>query len=349
MKQIVLITLVFLCFSSGSGHPPKTRKPKNIILMIGDGTGLVHLYAAYTAKGGHLNIYDYAKAIGLSLTASFDDYITDSAAGATAISAGKKTRNGMIGMGPDSSTVKTLSEEAFEKGFSTGAVVTCELPHATPASFYAHQPSRKMYRQIAADMTRNPAATILIGGGLPYFDTIALKQAGYKVSVGAQAMENNTGDRQICFSDTLKQPLPAPLRGPWLQRGSMHAINQLSKNKKGFFLMIEGSQIDWGAHNNDSAHTLAEAIDFDDAAGAVLEWAKKDKNTLVIITADHECGGLTLHGFNPKTQTPAMHFSSGHHTAEPVPVYAFGPGAEHFGGVYQNTEIYFKIRQLLKW
>lgn len=113
--------------------------------------------------------------------------------------------------------------------------------------------------------------------------------------------------------------------------------------------MIEGSQIDWGAHNNDSAHTLAEAIDFDDAAGAVLEWAKKDKNTLVIITADHECGGLTLHGYHPKTQTPSMHFSSGHHTAEPVPVYAFGPGAEHFTGVYQNTEIYSKIRQLLKW
>lgn len=335
------------CLGAAFALPNKPRKPKNIVLMIGDGTGLVHLYAAYTAKGGHLNIYDYAKALGLSITASFNDYITDSAAGATAISTGKKTRNGMIGMGPDSSSLKTISESAYDKGLSTGAVVSCELPHATPASFYAHQPSRKMYSQIAADITLNPASSILIGGGLPYFDTLALKKAGYSISVGSEAMERNQGKRQVCFTDTLKEPLPAPLRGPTLQKGSMHAIRHLSKNKNGFLLMIEGSQIDWGAHNNDSAHTIAEAIDFDNAAGEVLKWAQKDRNTLVIITADHECGGLTLHGYDKSSNRPVMHFSSGHHTAEPVPVYAFGPGAEAFIGVYQNTEIYHKMMKLL--
>lgn len=325
----------------------KPKKPKNIILMIGDGTGLVHLYAAYTANGGQLNIFDYAKAVGISITASFNDYITDSAAGATAFSTGQKTKNGMIGMGPDSIALKTIAESAFEKGMSTGAVVTCELPHATPASFYAHQPSRKMYPEIARNMTANKAATVLIGGGLPYFDTNALKNAGYSVTVGSDRMLKNSGNRQICFTDTMKEPLAAPQRGPVLSLGSKHAISMLSKNKKGFFLMIEGSQIDWGAHNNDSAHTLAEAIDFDNAAGEVLQWAKKDKRTLVIITADHECGGLTLHGYNKKDKTPVMHFSTGHHTAEPVPVFAFGPGSELFSGVYQNTAIYFKMMQLL--
>jgi alkaline phosphatase len=206
-----------------------------------------------------------------------------------------------------------------------------------------------MYSQIAADMTRNTATSILIGGGLPYFDTGALKKAGYSVSVGAEAMEKNQGKRQVCFTDTLKEPLPAPARGPILTKGSMHAIQHLSQNKNGFFLMIEGSQIDWGAHSNDSAHTIAEAIDFDNAAGEVLKWAQKDRNTLVIITADHECGGLTLHGYDKSSSRPVMHFSSGHHTAEPVPVYAFGPGAEAFSGVYQNTEIYHKIKRLLKW
>jgi alkaline phosphatase len=348
MKRLSLFVSGILLFCSASAyHTTKPGKPKNIILMIGDGTGLVHLYAAYTAKGGQLNIFDYAKAVGISITASLSDYITDSAAGATALSTGQKTKNGMIGMGPDSTALKTIAESAYEKGMSTGAVVTCELPHATPASFFAHQASRKKYKAIVADMTQNSAATILIGSGLPYFDTAALKQAGYTVSVGIPAMHANKGARQICFTDTLKEPHPATVRGATLTAGSAHAIKHLSKNKKGFFLMIEGSQIDWGAHNKDSAHTLSEAIDFDNAAGAVLEWAKQDKNTLVIITADHECGGLTLHGYNAKDKTPVMHFSSGHHTAEPVPVFAFGPGAQAFSGVYQNTDIYNKMMRLL--
>ena len=347
MKLWGIVLPFVLVFNSVAAGNLKPRKPKNIILMIGDGTGLVHLYAAYTAKGGQLNIFDYAKAVGISITASLNDYITDSAAGATAFSTGQKTNNGIIGMGSDSTTLKTIAESAYENGMSTGVVVTCELPHATPASFYAHQPSRKKYKAIAADITQNPAATIMVGGGLPYFDTNALKKAGYCVSIGINAMQQNTGARQICFIDTLKEPLPAPSRGPALETGSMHAISKLSKNKKGFFLMIEGSQIDWGAHNNDSAHTIAEAIDFDNAAGEVLAWAKKDKNTLVVITADHECGGLTLHGYDAKNKRPVIHFSSGHHTAEPVPVYAFGPGAELFSGVYQNTAIYFKMMKLL--
>jgi alkaline phosphatase len=347
MKRIVLISLALLLSGQAQASQIKPRKPKNIILMIGDGTGLVHLYAAYTALGGHLNIYSFAEAIGLSITSSSDDYITDSAAGATAFSTGQKTKNGMIGMGPDTFAIETISELAFRKGKSTGAVVTCELPHATPASFYSHQPSRKMYPEIVADLTKNKAASMLIGGGLPYFDTVALRKAGYSVSIGLAAMQNNNGSRQVCFIDTLKEPLPATLRGPSLVQGCGHAIKQLSKNKKGFFLMVEGSQIDWGAHNNDSAHTIAEAIDFDQAAGEVLRWAKQDKNTLVIITADHECGGLTLHGYDAINHRPVMHFSSGHHTAEPVPVYAFGPGSETFSGVYQNTAIYHKMVKLL--
>ncbi len=315
--------------------------------MIGDGTGLVHLYAAYVAKGGQLDIYAFAKHIGLSITASANDFVTDSAAGATALSIGSKTNNGMIGVLPDSSKRETIAETAAKKGLSTGAVVTCELPHATPAAFYAHQPSRKMYAEIVKDMTANTAASILIGGGLPYFDTNALKSAGYSVSVGTETMSKNTGKRQICFIDTLKEPLPVAQRGPTLVHGSVHAIQHLSKNKKGFFLMIEGSQIDWGAHNNDSAHTIAEAIDFDLAAGEVLKWAKNNKRTLVIITADHECGGLTLHDYDKVNKRPTMNFSSGHHTAEPVPVYAFGPGSEAFSGVYQNTAIYHKMMDLL--
>jgi alkaline phosphatase len=349
MKSLAALIVAFILSGQATALATiqRPKKPKNIILMIGDGMGLVHLYAAYVAQGGHSDIYQFAQHIGLSITASANDFITDSAAGATAISIGKKTNNGMIGVLPDSSKVETIAETAAAAGLSTGAVVTCELPHATPASFYAHQPSRKMYPQIVNDMTRNPAAHMLIGGGLPYFDTNALKTNGYSVSVGIEAMWKNTGARQICFIDTLKEPLPFSKRGSTLVKGSAHAVQQLSKNKKGFFLMIEGSQIDWGAHNNDSAHVIDEAIDFDLTAREMLRWAKNDKNTLVIITADHECGGLTMHDFDKGNKRPTMNFSTGHHTAEPVPVYAFGPGSEMFSGVYQNTDIYGKMMNLL--
>lgn len=315
--------------------------------MIGDGTGLAHLYAAYTAAGGQLSIYEFASFVGLSITASADDYVTDSAAGATAISTGVKTNNGMIGVAPDSASLPTISEIAAQNGLSTGTVVACELPHATPASFYAHQPSRKMYPQIARDMTNN-TATIMIGGGLPYFDTAALKARGFAVSIGSDAMRLNQGKRQVCFYNGDSSVSRASVRGNALSDGSLHALSLLSQNRKGFFLMIEGSQIDWGAHDNDSAYVVEEALDFDRTAAAVLQWARNDGNTLVIITADHECGGLTLHGYDSLNRRATMNFSTGHHTAEPVPVYAFGPGAEAFAGVYQNTEIYHKMMKLLR-
>ncbi len=315
--------------------------------MICDGTGLAHLYAAYAANGNTLSIYQWIQFVGLSITASADDFITDSAAGANAFSTGKKTKNGMLGMGPDSVALETITETAEKKGKSTGVVVTCELPHATPAAFYAHQPSREMYPQIAADLYKSNM-NILVGGGFPYYDSTALRKAGYQVSIGTEAMQNNHAKKQVCFYNT--DSVPASYmngRGDVLKAGSMHAINELSANKKGFFLMIEGSQIDWGGHYNDSDYVVQEALDFDRTALAVLEWAKKDGNTLVIITADHECGGLTLTGYDSTHKKAEVNFSTHHHTAEPVPVYSFGPGAEQFTGVYQNTEIYEKMRRLM--
>lgn len=326
--------------------PPK--KPKNIILMVGDGMGLVHLYAAYVANGGKLDIYAYAQSIGLSITKSADNLITDSAAGATAFATGQKTNNGMVSVAPDSTKLPTIAEQACAAGKSTGIVVSCELPHATPAAFYAHQPSRRMYPQIVKDMSQS-CANVMIGGGFPYFDTTLLGKNGFQVSVGMAEMRGNNSNKQVCFYNADSVPRRFTQgRGDALREGSLHAIDILSKNKNGFFLMIEGSQIDWGGHDNDSAYVIEEAVDFDRTAGAVLQWALNDKNTLVIITADHECGGLTLTDFDSLSNRPYMNFSTGDHTAEPVPVYAFGPGAAVFSGVYENTEIYVKMKTLFK-
>ena len=112
--------------------------------------------------------------------------------------------------------------------------------------------------------------------------------------------------------------------------------------------MIEGSQVDWAGHETDSTYLMAEMEDFDVAIRRVVAMAKADKNTLVIVTADHETGGLSLVGWDKKAQQPAMHFSTNHHTGIPVPVFAYGPGAEAFAGAYQNTEIYDKIKRLLE-
>ena len=112
--------------------------------------------------------------------------------------------------------------------------------------------------------------------------------------------------------------------------------------------MIEGSQIDWGGHENDSNYVISEVMDFDSTIAEVINWAKKDGETLVIITADHETGGLSLIGYDKKNNKPAMHFSTGHHSGIPVPVFAYGPGSELFAGVYENTEIHDKILQLLQ-
>ena len=137
-------------------------------------------------------------------------------------------------------------------------------------------------------------------------------------------------------------------RGDFLTDASMKGIECLSKNEKGFFLMIEGSQIDWGGHANDADYLISEMLDFDKTLGAVLDFAKTNGETLVVVTADHETGGFTLAPNESNYNEIAPSFSTGGHSATMIPVLAFGPGSETFTGIYENTEIYHKIMALLK-
>ena len=324
------------------------KKVKNVILMIGDGTGLAQWSAAQATIPQKLQVFSLAQYLGLSMTSSSNDYITDSGAGATAFSIGQKTYNGAIGVTKDSQPEFTLSERLHVKGKATGLVATCGLTHATPASFYAHQPSRKLDKQIANDFYGG-FIDVAIGGGLKFFDTSKLRESGHKVYVGHSNLETINDKQFVSFYDTNEHP-PKFLngRGDFERKASMAAIRNLNQNKNGFFLMIEGSQIDWGGHENDSNYVISEVLDFDSTIAEVINWANKDGETLVIITADHETGGLSLIGYDKKNNKPAMHFSTGHHSGIPVPVFAFGPGSELFAGVYENTEIHDKILQLLQ-
>ena len=387
MKQLVFIFITvgsLFGASSAFGKPKKPIKPKHIVLIIGDGTGLAQ-WSAYNAKRTQgINSMDSAAivftdfpVIGFSLTSSADAFITDSGAGATALATGKKANNYMIGMAADSTKPITISEIAHRMGKSTGIAVTCELTHATPGSFFAHQPSRKLMNEIGADFitgmsphdladlqerngqtdvgsqfVKKGSIDVALGGGRKYFDTNALKNNGYAIGTGYEAMKQlQNQSRRVVFYDD--QPFPPKAHegrnkeGMYLADASESVLNTMFLNPKGSFTMIEGSQVDWAGHENDSTYLMAEMEDFDVAIRRVIAMAKADKNTLVIVTADHETGGLSLTDWDKARSQPAMHFSTGHHTGIPVPVFAYGPGAELFSGSYQNTAIFTKIQDLL--
>ncbi len=350
---VLLFTLINLgCNTTKPADTKKIKKPKNIILMIGDGMGVSQIYAGMTANNGKLNI-EQCTYIGFSKTYSADDYLTDSAAGATAMATGSKTKNGYIGVDTLGNKLKTILEIAEEHELATGLVATSTITHATPASFIAHYPDRHEYEKLA-EYFLNTDIDVFIGGGKNNFNKRAdnkdlikeLIKKGYTVTNRIDEIKNIKSGKLAGF---VSESAPKSIingRGNMLEIASDKAIDLLKNNKKGFFLMIEGSQIDWGGHENNTAYIVSEVIDFDKVVGNVLAFAKADKNTLVIITADHETGGMTLNNGNIKTGELTAEYTSKGHTGVMVPVFAYGPGAENFTGIYENTEIFYKMIRL---
>ncbi len=333
-------------------HNFKTKIPKNIILMIGDGMGVSQVFAGLTANRGELFI-ENCRHIGFSRTQSYSGYITDSAAGATALSTGIKTYNGAIGVNNDTIPVRTILEEMEELGRATGLVSTSSITNATPASFIAHQKNREMNEAIALDFLKSEV-DVFIGGGLKYFKersdgkdlTVDLKEKGYKIYNDMEAI-SKVKKGKLAGLTAYKENGRVPERGDLLPTAAETAINILKKNKLGFFLMVEGSQIDWGSHRNNTIYTIEEMLDFDRTIGKVLEFASRNGETLVIITADHETGGMSIVGGDMEKGTVSGAFSTDYHTATMVPVFAYGPGAENFIGIMENTDIYLKMKRLM--
>ena len=333
-------------------QPSGKKQPKNIILMIGDGMGLAHVYSAMTANGGHLYLENF-KNIGFSKTYSSDNYITDSAAGGTALSTGVKTYNGAIGVDPDKKPVPNIRELAEKKGLKTGLVSTSAITHATPASFIAHVSSRSSYEDIASDFLKTNI-DVFIGGGIKNFEerkdgknlSKELKDKGYHVLYNIDDIQKVKSGKLAGFT-AQEHDAPMPERGEVLVPATQTAINLLSQNKKGFFLMVEGSEIDFLAHENKTPGVVLETLDFDRAIGAALKFAAANRETLIIVTADHETGGMTLNDGDYKKGSLTGKFTTGGHTGTAVPIYAFGPGAEQFTGFMENTDIAKKMMKLL--
>lgn len=332
----------------------KFRHPKNVILMIGDGMGTAQVYAGYTAKKGNMNITGMPVS-GFVTTFSANNYITDSGASGTAFATGTKTKNYSIGVDTNGKAVPSILELAEQRGLATGLVSTSAITHATPASFIAHTSNRSKYADIAFDFLRTDI-DVFIGGGYNHFArridslnlTDSLKTRGYVVTRDLKNVNIQTTDRLAALLADEHMPRMSKGRGNMLPDATELALKMVSRNKKGFFIMIEGSQIDWAGHDNDASYIVDEVVDFDNAVGKALEFAAKDGETLVIVTADHETGGFGITGGNLAKGEIQGAFLIKDHSATMVPLFAFGPGSEKFSGVQDNTDIFKKCVELLK-
>ena len=330
-------------------------EPTNVILIIGDGMGVPQVYASVVAAMGDSSAFLRFPYSGFSRTYSRNKYRTDSAAGGTALTTGHKVDNYHVNWGPDSTRYNTLFDDAKAQGMSTGFVVTSSVLDATPAATYGHVPYRKMFDTLSLQMAQCQH-DVMIGGGRKYFftqnrkdglaplDTLARR--GYAVVNTVDSMNRFGGDKLVALLYD-GDPLTAPARGNVLAQSAKKAIAMLSRNPKGFALMIEGSQIDWACHNNDTAYLRAELADFEEMLHDVIDYAQRDGNTLIVVTADHETGGVTLPDGDIGKGRNEVKFLWGSHTGCMVPVFALGPGAQYFSGIQENTDIPEKIRWLM--
>ena len=336
-----------------SVNEPGGKKVKNVIFMIGDGMGLEQLSTAWIVNNRHLNITDNFSNIGIQWTYSASKLVTDSAAAGTALATGSKTRNGAIAMSTENVPMETLSEYAKSKGKKTGTSVVCRICDATPAVFSTHALDRDSLYNITAQFV-DSKLDFLFGGGLKWWEgrpdgrdlTAEVEAKGYtfvKDIESLKAVENGP----VIALTAYKELPPALDRGTEHQESVKKAL-ELLDNKKGFFLMIEGSCIDDWCHANKVGYAVEEILDFDRTVGTVLEWAAKDGETLVIVTADHSTGAMTLQGGNIKEQSVAVNFSNTGHNGVALPVYAWGPRADEFVGIYENAELSKKIKKLIK-
>jgi alkaline phosphatase len=361
MKMIVINLFLIVIFGLYTGYGQSEPTVKNIIFFIGDGMGIDQISVArieHLGADGLLNL-DKLPVTGLVKTHSIDNLITDSAAGATAMATGYKTRNGMVGVLPDSTAVLTILEAARDRGMSTGLVVTSSITHATPACFASHVASRANQSGIARQLLHEKV-DVLLGGGRMYFLSSGTPGSVRKDTLNLIKMAVNAGYSYLESRDELLSSGSGKLLGlfardgfenkpdePSLAEMTEKALDILSKNETGFFLMVEGSQIDWGGHENNLAYTTRELLAFDQALRKGVEFADAYGNTLIVVTADHETGGLDILGGQLNGQDLQINWATKHHTAQMVPLYAFGPHASEFAGTRDNTSIPVLMARLL--
>ncbi len=342
----------------GSYHPTYSSDgasytPKNIILMIGDGTGLAQIASGYFANNEDLTYFNL-KHLGWVTTRSATDFTTDSAASGTAYATGQKTYNYSIGMDLQKRPIPNIPERVKPHGIIAGVVSTDDLNGATPASFFAHQEDRGMTDEIWADIPASAIMYFAAGSKEKFEKRPAATQKAIKE---AFTVVYSLEDPACAKAEKLGVLPPAVETGyivngrtDFLPKATRQAIDFLNTRKqegKGFFLMVEGARIDKACHGNDFPSAVKELLDFDKAIAEAIKFADEDGNTLVVISADHETSGLAVWDGDPKKgNVEGVHVSGGH-TAIPVPLFAYGPHAQDFMGVQGNEQVAQKILKLL--
>ena len=359
---------------------PIKNKPKNIILLISDGMSLTQVSTYRLLKGGPNEriAVDKFPVSGIVLTHSENAIVTDSASSATAFSTGRKTNNGALGLDEDNKILENFTEIIDRYGYVSSLISTSEITHATPAAYASHVDLRWKTDEISLQMMESNVMTIL-GGGRHFF---LPEDLGGKRSDGLNLLEQMESSRMVMtekkeldsfdhsdlgkvvglFADEALRDKEKPENHVFEPSSSEmlnFAINRSEKFNengcKGFFIMLEGSQVDWAGHANDLNYLKREMQDFDEAVELALDYATQNQDTLVIATADHETGGLLIESSSPTDYTaPEVKFSFntgigyGSHTGVPVPVYAYGPGSENFTGTLDNTDIFYAMLEAVK-
>ena len=327
------------------GKIPSTEsKIKNVIYMIGDGMGENHISAGEFYKGEKLNIQNIKNKNQVK-TASLST-ITDSAASATALATGYKTTNGAIGKDKNKNDIQNLIEYSNGKDMKTGIVCTQILNHATPAAFSVHNTYRYNYDQIAASQIES-CLDLMLGGGRKYFYNYKsmIAHNNYKWINEISELENVEKNERI-IGTFAEESISKEKNRTALSYMAEEAIARL-ENEKGFFLMIEGSDIDSYSHEQNMDKMLIEMIDFDDAVEVAMSYVDKNPDTLLIVTADHETGGLKVDKYMHKEQLTNKLFTTTEHTENDVALYAYGVGANDITKyeIIDNTSIYKFIKQ----
>lgn len=324
-----------------------TKKVRNVILLIGDGMGHGALNAAMYANGGKLTMTNL-KTMGYVQTQSANNFTTDSAASGTAYASGEKTNNGYLGLSPDLEILENIPEKLDPLGFACGVVTTDNIHGGTPASFYAHQRARRDYPEIWKDLA-NSSLSYASGASKSVYESQPLTTqetitSTFDLVFSLDSVDINKSDRVLYLLESNK----LDERGDYLKHSTEVAIEFLSqKCDKGFFLMVEGARIDNEAHSNNTAGMIREVLDFDKAVEAAIRFAEEDGHTLVIISADHETGAVTLGHCNPEDGFATAVFASGGHSPAMVPLFAYGPHSRDFAGCQENSDVSRKILNLL--
>ncbi|MBA4692326.1 MAG: alkaline phosphatase [SAR86 cluster bacterium] len=369
MKKSLLILSTFMLFACGSGDDielvsigsdiklPETlksssaSKAKNIILLIGDGMGPNQVALARFATGGpdHRLSFENFPITGIVYNHSSDSLYTDSAASATAWATGVKTKNRYLAVDAEKKFLPTIPELLSAKGYKSGLVANSSITHATPAAFYAHIDSRYKEKEIAK-MLIDSDIDIALGGGQEFFDVTASQDSPFMIydkrlldSTLLNSKEQVIG---LFAEDGFDREKGTPTQLEMTQV-ALSFLKKKSQNCSGFFLMSEGSQIDWAGHDNNVEYMLIEFADFEATVLAATNFALANQDTLILVTADHATGGLVLQ--RPKGSKVQAQWTTGSHDLSPVNIYAYGPGAELFSGVMDNTEIFDRILQALDY